>query len=353
MPYSSHALKSYKVMSYNVENLFDTLHDQGKKDFTFVPFSHPDKKKECLKIKYKRYQKECLETDWSSKHLDLKLLKIKEVLSKSGLPHFLGLSEVENKNVLGKLSKKLGYDQFVITESPDHRGVDVALLFKSSADYKMISQKELVVTGEYFNKRPTRNILEVAFEFKNADKTLVYFYVNHWPSLGNPTQTRLRAAQTLKDRVLELQKKKPRAHFIAMGDFNTIDENHPHPFKDVLLKETSFKELHEAFYESSKVTRTQKRSLPPGSYFYAKKMQWNRLDRFFISQKFLDKFVDVSSYRIVNDPYLTGVYEYSNKSDPLYGSRILGIPKKYDHQSLKEKKAGYSDHFPIIFEFKI
>ncbi|MDO9181524.1 MAG: hypothetical protein Q7U04_03905, partial [Bacteriovorax sp.] len=156
--------KNLQFMSYNVENLFDTKHDvinhMDKLDWTFLPKGSPGKKEACLGEKNKHHQKECLATDWTEEKLQLKLSQIKEVVtSERSLPDFLGLVEVENEKVVGQLAKKLGYENFEITQSPDKRGIDVALLYRKSKDIKKIAKIEHDVPVDY----PTRNILEVQF----------------------------------------------------------------------------------------------------------------------------------------------------------------------------------------------
>ena len=58
--------------------------------------------------------------------------------------------------------------------------------------------------------------------------------MNHWPSLGNPTEARIAAATSVRDRNNAIQKKDSEMHFIVAGDFNPIDSNTQHPFNDAL-----------------------------------------------------------------------------------------------------------------------
>lgn len=323
-----------RVMFYNVENLFDTVHDEGKNDFTFLPKKHPLKKAECEKVSNPYYKKECFAIDWTERHLNSKLHQISKVVGfpKKKNPDFLGVCEIENENVASMLAKKLGYNKFVVSDSEDKRGVDLAFFFNESEKVKFISKKEHVIKHKYFEKKPTRRILEIEVE---VDKKKIFFFVNHWPSLGNPTEARIAAAELLNKRVKELEK----YSVIIMGDFNTIDENHPHPFKDVLLKENSLVDLH--FHE-----KPNSRS-PLGTYFYGKKMTWNLLDRFFVNKKTLETFYKEKSYRIVAPPFAQSVYEYTDKKKVLYGSRVVGVPQGYNHKTTKPAKLGFSDHFPI------
>src|SRR5690606_27904286 len=94
---------------------------------------------------------------------------------------------------------------------------------------------------------------------------------------------------------------------------------------------------------------------PLGTYFYGKSMQWNRLDRFFVSKNMLSKGglqVDVKSYQIYAPKFITDNYEYRHKTDNHYGSTVTGIPRRYEHNTTRSSKAGFSDHFPIIVKIK-
>lgn len=344
------------VMVYNVENLFDTQHDEGKNDFTYLPKNFPGKKAECEKIDYARYRKECLKTDWSQTHLALKISQIEKVIAAYQKDHkvqpaLLGLVEVENQNVVAQLATKLGYSKFVVSNSPDKRGVDVALLYHESSKLKLINSKELVIQGEHFKQRPTRNILEA--QFLVGGKYKLFVYVNHWPSLGNPTEARLAAAQTLSERIRLLKEKDSSAHFMAIGDFNTIPENYPHPFHSFIFKDGLMNDVHTSFMEDQKIAWNIKNGFPPGTYFYAKKMQWNLLDRIFYDANLKDtKGLELQhkSYQIFSKPFMTTSYIYQQKGDYLAGSQVQNIPKRYQHHLSAPSKQGFSDHFPLVVQ---
>ncbi len=222
--------KSFELMSYNVENLFDAKHDEGKIDWSFLPKDTPGKSEACAKEKSKYRRNECYDSDWTQEKVDIKISQIVDVVSKErkSIPDMLALVEVENPDVVGLVGKKLGYDTLEMTNSPDNRGVDVALLYKSNPDIVKVNKTEHVVPVDY----PTRNILEV--EFLISGKYPLTVFVNHWPSLANPDSWRVKAAEVLANRAKEIMAKNPLMSIVAVGDFNTIDENNPHPFKTVL-----------------------------------------------------------------------------------------------------------------------
>ena len=348
------------VVSYNVENLVDTKHDQKKgkdlNDWAFLPHETEGKKEACGKISYWRYRQECFETDWTEKKLKIKLSQIADVFNENSLPHILGLNEVENEKVVSKLAKVLGYEKFVVTDGPDERGVDVALLYRSTDELELTlldSKEHRVSKGELFKGNPTRNILEARFRIGDNHVT---FFVNHWPSQGGPSSLRVAAAEVLAERTRDIYKEFPGENLVAMGDFNTIPSDHPHPFHTILFKDDLFLDIHRLFQKSEEVSRKTKNSMPPGSYFYAPKMSWNLLDRFFIGQNLQDgngAEVEVGSYRILAPKRMTETTHYKSQSHYLRGSKVTGTPKAYNHNADSSSESGYSDHFPIRMEISL
>lgn len=347
--------KSIQIMSYNVENLFDTQKDEGKNDWTFLPNDFPGKKEECNKIKSKGRQDECRKIDWTEEALEVKLSQIKKVIDENeyGKPDLLGLVEVENANVVGQLAKKLGYEKFVVTNGPDERGIDVALLYKESSDLKFVDYKELPVPVTD-PKYPTRPILEVNFMIQG--KHALSAFVNHWPSQGAGPESRVLAAKVLKTRIDEIKKKNPKANIVAMGDFNVIPGDVPHPFHTVLLDNQEMMDVRWTLDRDRDISFDVKNRLPPGTYFFDHGMNWNDLDHFFISKNLLDKSKDtlqlqLDSFNILAPEFATTEITWDNR---YYMSdvKIKKVPWAYDHSTTKKSKAGFSDHFPITILLK-
>lgn len=331
--------KTIQIMSYNVENLFDTKHDEGKNDWSFLPKDTPGKKEECDKERGKFRKVECYNADWTNEKLENKLLQIVDVLTKERktLPDFLGLIEVENKEVVERLAKKLGYENIEITNSPDKRGVDVALLYKSNKEIKKISRAEHVVPVDY----PTRNILEVEFLIKDYPLT---FFINHWPSLANPDSWRVKSAEVLAKRTKEILLANPKMNVIAMGDFNTIDRNDPHPFKTVLFKENLF------FDSILQVKSELKKKLPEGSYYYPPKDEWSYLDHIFYTsllQDGQDLEIDLSSFEIYLPSFALKEVKKRQGSDDEGDHKTIMIPKRFEMDAKTRDQMGFSDHFVV------
>ena len=343
--FSLHA-KTLQFMSYNVENLFDTKHDltkdnKDKKDWTFLPKGSPGKKEACLAERSKHYRKECIDSDWTEAKLNLKLSQITDVVMKErALPDFLGLVEVENENVVGMLAHKLGYENIEMTDSPDERGVDVALLYRTSKEIKKILRAEHVVPVDY----PTRNILEV--EFLIDEKYPLTIFVNHWPSLANPDSWRVKAAEIVVARSLEILKKDPHMAILLMGDFNTADDNNPHPFKSVLYRDNLFTDVG-VTYSDEKLKKT----MAPGTYFFAPKDQWNYLDHFFMNKNLIEGkelHLDPKSFEIYSPHFITEEVKKKYFIGDEKNYKIEIAPKRFNPEGNSKETIGFSDHFPIL-----
>ena len=134
-----------RVMSWNVENLFDTVHDEGFSDEEFLPGS-PRR--------------------WTSRRYRQKLSDIAQVVATvsgdGGMVDLLGLCEVENDSVLTMLTRRsplrqLGY-RYVMTHCRDRRGIDVALLYQP-ARFKLLEYRSVATGSEQYGLRPTRDLL--------------------------------------------------------------------------------------------------------------------------------------------------------------------------------------------------
>jgi endonuclease/exonuclease/phosphatase family metal-dependent hydrolase len=343
--------KTLQVMSYNVENLFDTKHDvvngKDKNDWTLLPKETPGKKEACKEEKNKFRRGECFDTDWTEEKVETRLGQISDVILKERkeVPDFLGLVEVENGEIVSRLGKKLGLEQLEITESPDFRGVDVALLYKNSPSIKKITRAEHVVAVDY----PTRNILEV--EFLIDGKYPLTIFVNHWPSLANPDSWRIKAAEVLTNRVKEILAKNPNMNILAMGDFNTIDSNDPHPFKTVLYKDNLFSDVDADFKADKTISDDVKKKLAPGTYYFSPKDEWNMLDHFFINNNMKDgKEMDVkiATFEIYNPTFITKELSKITGTSDEADRKIILAPKRFNADESSKEKMGYSDHFPIL-----
>lgn len=303
---------SATLMFYNVENLFDTIDDPVKDDDDFLPTA---------------------ERKWNSEKYFTKLERLGEVISGVGdeFPAIVGLSEVENLNVLEDLAKvptlKKGKYGAILIEGPDVRGIDVALLY-SRKRFKV--EKSVAIPVKLpEGVRPTRPILHVTGRFKSGPN--IHIFVNHWPSrYGGQEQSepnRIAAAETLRDAVRYIQTDTPEAYIVCMGDFNDYPGNRS--VSEVLNAGTL--ESPGLLINLMKDREEDWR----GSYNY--RGEWGFLDQIMVSTTLVDGLIpDVL-------PEETGVYFteemiYTNEEGEEYPARSYGGTNYY---------GGYSDHLPV------
>ena len=298
------------VVFYNVENLFDTINNEGVYDEDFTPEGK-------LAYNTERY--------WT------KLNHISIVLDSSfsnQLPDIIGLSEVENRLVLEHLITQLPNSEWKIIhfDSPDGRGIDNAIVFNGDRFELIRSEPIKVDLGK--EGRATRDILLASFIDRITHEEIVVF-VNHWPSrYGGELESnwkRVMASQTLQTAINSLGDYSEQ-NIIVMGDFND------QPSNESVLGLTNCNIglcLVNLF--------TQFEATDNGTYVY--KDEWGVLDQILVSKKMLD---DQSNYNI--DLESVGAYKsdfmlYENKKlGKMFPSRSYGGTKYY---------GGYSDHLPV------
>lgn len=123
---------------------------------------------------------------WTQARYHDKLAKIAKVIIATGeenVPDLVGLCEVENDHCLKDLTensplREAGY-RYVITDSPDERGIDVALLYQRGS-FKLLGKNSLSVPYKEMERRPTRDILHVMGQVASGDTLDVF--VCHMPS---------------------------------------------------------------------------------------------------------------------------------------------------------------------------
>lgn len=315
--------KTLKVMEYNVENFFDTKHDVGTQDYTYLPLSVkkslPEHSKVCNSMSGDFYRNECLNLDWNEAKFTKKIINISKVIKafdKTGKgPDVLVLEEVENINVLNKLVTKgldkLGYAHKVLIEGDDSRGIDVAVISK----FPVISSKHhpLIINGV---KQDTRGMLEVSLDVEGS--TVVVF-ANHWPSQSNPASERAASAKLLSD----VASKVDADLILAMGDFNTLDSDVPYPFDHL-----------NRFIDAEVEARKLDLDLKPGTHFY--RGGWSSLDRIFIYENAALK-AQFGKFQIINEPFMMKIDSRTGESVPVRAEAATG--------------EGYSDHLPLAMEF--
>ncbi len=414
-----------RIMTYNLENLFDAKHDVGKSDFEYQPKVLVDENNRYIsgpKVKFnycinrnkkelaacpeagdpakicrenaKRRLARCFSSDWDEDDVELKLSQMEKSMGiqfRAGvLPDILVLVEIENPQIVTKFAKRIGMlDQsctkdgicpdnpqmgLVMTNSPDQRGIDIAIVYRSS---KLELVKSKTYNARSGGTRATRDIIEAHFL---VDKNHhLFVYGNHWPSQRGPTWLRNNVALRLKEIIQTTMDQNPGSHVIATGDFNTTDGEtgfRKHPFRDILLKGSP--ELEDLDQLSSiRSNPTSQR----GSYYYPPNVAWNHLDKFFISKNLLKHQglrIDLNSHVLHNQKKLVAeqsvdIYRDQNTVEqieprPRYYGTLKSVESKkvtdlFEEQNLDVLKVtekcapkrfrnyndssifGYSDHF--------
>ena len=314
--------KVHTVAFYNVENLFDTINNPNKFD----------EASPIMELNFNRgeiYKK--------------KVQNMARVISEIGAdvskntPVIIGLSEVENREVVEDLAndpalvtKNYGIVHF---ESPDARGIDVALMYqKDFFTPTNTSNHELKIYDDNTRKRVyTRDQLLVTGKLEGET---IHVIVSHWPSRsGGEARSRPKriAAAQLNKRIIDsLQAIDPYAKIFSMGDFNDDPTNSS--FKDVLKTEKSKEDVKlKGIYNP--MEDFFKKGLGSNAYRDA----WSLFDQILITKPLLEK--DYSSFRF----YKAGIF---NKQ---YLTNKKGRYKGYPLRSFADGgfTNGFSDHFPV------
>jgi len=326
--------KSYVIGFYNLENLFDTYHDEGKNDYQFLP----DGANQWTETKYLKKQHNMATV-------------IKAMKEDNGRWHtILGVSEIENRHVLEDLVSQpeiaeANY-QIVHYESPDARGIDVALLYKPE-QFKLIESKAIPFTFD----SPTIDFSQwTEAEIKNfytrdvlmvrgtIDGEMFAFFVAHFPSRlgGKGSDLRPRCAEIIYSNAMELQKEYPGIRIVAMGDFND-NPTDVSVTKYLHGKETIESTTSEDFF--SPFTSMFKAGYGSNSYHNA----WNIFDIILVNQQLATgkdgglKIMDINS---------KGYYGRIFKKDFMIQQtgQYKGQPfRTFSNGSFIN---GYSDHYP-------
>ena len=210
--------RSYVIGFYNLENLFDTYHDEGKNDYQYLP----DGQNQWTEAKY-------------AKKLHNMASVIRAMKEDNKCWHaVLGVSEIENRHVLEDLVSQPEIEeanyQIVHYDGPDRRGVDVALLYKPEV-LKVLASESIPYTftpsridwsawtKEEMDNFRTRDVLMVR---GTIDGEMFAFFVAHLPSRlgGKGADLRPRGAEIIYMRAMELQKEFPGIKIVVMGDMN-------------------------------------------------------------------------------------------------------------------------------------
>ncbi len=315
------AQQVFRVMEYNVENLFDCTHDSLKNDREFLPDG-------LRRWTYRRYTE--------------KLGRIAQVIwsvaDGGEVPAIVGLCEVENGRCLEDLVSRsplqaAGY-RYVLTDSPDLRGIDVALLYHPQ-QFRCLSVQSVRIPLTGKGCRPTRDLLHVCGRMMATGDTLDVL-VCHLPSrLGGVRKTRpfrLQAARRLRQVADSVAACRMQPRLLLMGDFN--DTPGSRTLAEVL-------DASAAANGAGTLIDLMEGQLP-GTYCY--RGHWEIIDHLIVNGTLQGDApgwrVVPSSVRIVDAPFLL-------EEDDTYG----GVRPFRTYRGFRYA-GGYSDHLPIVAEFQ-
>ncbi|MCH5175275.1 MAG: endonuclease [Prevotellaceae bacterium] len=290
-------------MTYNIENAFDTYHDEGKDDLDFCEGGSKKWSKSRLFKKLHGVCKTIVAAD-EERPIDL-----------------IALCEVENDTVMEYLThrtplNRLGY-QYIMTHSDDARGIDIALLYSFFTFHPIETQH--IHIAAHTPRHPIRDILHVAGTIANGDTLDVY--VLHLPSkLGGAVARKggLTAARMLKENVDSIHAIRLHPNIIIMGDFNAE------------TKSSQIKML-----TSDGILKDHAAPLHPGTYKY--KGDWSTIDHILThTTTLLPQYANILTLPFLIEPDETygGYKPHRTYLGPIY-------------------KGGISDHLPIMMRFEI
>ena len=320
--------KDYSVITvafYNLENLFDTINTPGVIDEEFTPDGAKS---------------------WTGKNYWDKQQNLAKVLSEIGRdlnpdgPAIIGVAEIENILVLEDLVNMPAIAdrqyQIVHYDSPDARGVDVAM-FYSPRHFRLLKSRAIPVNFNNTEGRPlkTRDIL---YSKGILAGDTVHVFVNHWPSRrgGESASRPLRSgcAAIVRSVVDSIRSESPMAKVIVMGDLND-DPINESVYKVLEAKPDRKKILPDQFYNP--FYNFYKKGQGSNAYQDA----WSLFDQIMISYGFVS--TDATGFTF----YQAGIY------NPPYMQQKSGRYKGYPFRTFDGDTyiSGYSDHYPTYIHF--
>lgn len=323
---SAQEKQDYKIITvafYNVENLFDTENDSLTFDDDRTPLG---------------------KDVWTLEKYKDKIKHISEVLSEIGSettqnsPAIIGLCEIENYTVLEDLINQPALKDknygIVHYDSPDRRGIDVALLYQKTLFSPTNSQSRRLLIYELedpLKRVYTRDQLVVT---GNLDGEEMSFIVNHWPSRSGgearSSYKRERAGMLNKLIIDSLRQINPYAKIMTMGDFNDDPTN-----------KSIKKALHtKALKEKTEVTdlyNPMENMIKKGQGTLAYRDSWNLFDQIIVSGSLVNS--NLEGYKFYKADIFKKNYLVTSKG------QFKGYPfRSYDYGGYT---GGYSDHFPV------
>ena len=312
----------YGIGFYNLENLFDTCHDEGKNDYDFLPDGS-----------YK----------WNGLKYSRKLHNMAYALADLGTDKLpigcavIGVSEVENSNALDDLVAQpelaaRGY-KYVHIEGPDRRGVDCAMLYNPA----LFTLRDAILVPyvpelEKDSTFKTRGFLTVSGILADEPVTII---VCHWPSRFSGSFYRETAGKQVKVIKDSVMKADPNNKVIVMGDMNDDPQNRS--MSEMLGARGKIKDV-----KKGDMFNPWWKVLDSGTGTLSYQGSWNLFDQIVLSHNLIDN-KETKDYRKLT--YYTCQIQrrdYLLQSEGQY----KGTPKRTTAGGVWLD--GYSDHLPTV-----
>lgn len=307
--------KSAAIVSYNVENLFDTEDDPATYDEDFLPEG---------------------KLHWTGERYRHKLDQLARAIAWAGdgPPAVIGLAEVENTQVVKDLAGTgpLAQTAYSVVhfESPDERGIDVALLVRK--DFATVAEQQPLPVD--LGSDRTRDVLYSLLKLPGGE--WLHILMNHWPSRGEGVKQsapkRMAAAEVVRRKVDGILRKDHAAKILVMGDFNDgpQDASIRHGLQ-AACDSTAQADLFDLMCIHQ----------PSGSGSFQYGGGWEYLDQMIVSNGLLNgNGINVNSASAFRDPRL--LFRH-----PKFG------PSPDKTYSGGHYKGGFSDHLPIVAMFHL
>lgn len=315
-------LQNFRVICYNVENYFDTNDDPDTDDCEYLPGGM---------------------RGWNYAKYKQKQANIAKVITAIGgwnTPALVGLCEIENEKCLTDLTrysglKELNY-KFIHYESPDTRGVDVALLYHPYQFFPIHSEAVTVKFSQ--STQTTRDILYVSGTTVNNDT--LHVFVCHFPSrLDGELESeykRIYSASILKQKVDSIFSAQEKVNILIMGDFND------YPTNKSLMETLSAIPPEQPIDNNSLYNLTYTHQIQnKGTHKH--NGEWGMFDQFIVSGNLLNAtnpfFTLQQDVRIFEGEFLL-------EDDVKYMGK-----KPFRTYAGMKYNGGYSDHLPIYMDF--
>jgi predicted extracellular nuclease len=314
--YAQHDTNGVRIMFYNVENFFDTSDDSLKEDNEFLPDGV---------------------MRWNSKRYYQKLNGLYKTIIAAGEwspPDIIAFCEIEKRDILKDLLyktylNKFGYE-IIHEESPDRRGIDVCLIFRTNG-VRLIYYKYLIPKQPKTEVFTSRSILYSKFLIGNDT---IHMFVNHWPSRRGGVlageENRQDISNMIRSRIDSVIEINQNAKILILGDFNCTPEDKI--IHDFLKSSDSLKSLNNLTENLS--------GKGIGTYRYAG--SWEMIDQIMVTRSLLNcmngLFTSQTRMKILKPDFLL-------QNDAKYPG-LSPFPTYRGYKYV----GGYSDHLPILID---